>query len=207
MIFTIGTIALGQVKRYNKFYIETRFFTAPFPIKAKETLLVDATDPNHVKKHLIRRHRQSVIAGFIRMPAIMAAVVLILLAGERQSIPLAGCAAGISLIAIYFQCFYGRPTADEKREMLLLGKLAGIYAVAAWFETTECEEFYEELVHQYRSKFAGADWKMDLLHQQVRAANIPLLYGLTLFNALLDPSPGNIDLRNKAQQHYAALGY
>jgi len=197
----IGTMFLGKVKEINKQWIETKFFILGVPLFPTSSMLVTASAHNSRQGISIPLNATSVIAGYARLFTFLAALGLILggMIEANNTLTLVGVAFAIAWGYFYFK--FGKPSAEEIAERSKLGNAIGIYALPNWYDFDGAMRNLNHLQFHYKGKF-NSDWKTDLSSGDVSSEKIPVLYALAVCNYMIDQSPANDDMLNKANKHY-----
>lgn len=195
----IGTIFTGSVKKFKKQQIQTKFLLLGLPIapSSDESLLVTKTGFGGRNGYPIKLHRQSVVAAYTRVPALVVTVFLLFVG---NSFLMTGSGILMAALTIYLFFYYGRSSRAENEERELIGSFTGAYGMAAWFTRNMCGDFYDALRAVYEKN--GRNWQADIKNDTVE--NIPLLYVIALFYAEYHPYEEPFELREKAATLYAA---
>jgi hypothetical protein len=201
-IMIIGTMFLGKVKEINKQWIETKFFIVGVPLFPTSSILVtSATSYNSRQGISIPLNATSVIAGYARLITFLAALGFFITgaADADTTMLLIGMAFAITWAYFYFN--FGKPSTSEISERSKLGKAIGVYALPNWYDFDGAMNNLNHLQFHYKGKFTS-DWKSDLSSGNVSQDKVPVLYALAVFNYMVDQSPANDDLLNKANKLY-----
>lgn len=204
MIFVYGTKYLGGVKRYYNQEIQTKFahfcFIPLFPVES-ESLLVTESGWSTRKGIHVKLNGTSILAGYVRIPLMMAAIGSLIYGVSGGSVP--GIIAGVLItgLAIYMNIYFGRSTAEESVERELLGSLTGIYAKAAWLSKDLCVTLYDRLSDAYDA--TDRNWKTDLNNGLI--GNADLLYGIALLHHAMNKNEESALLLEKANAFYSRM--
>ena len=152
----IGTIFIGSVKKFKKQQIQTKFLLLGLPIapSSNESLLVTQTGFGRRNGYPIKLHRQSVVAAYTRIPALVVALLLLF---GANSFLMTGCGILMAALAVYLIFYYGRSSKAENEERELIGSFTGAYGKAAWFTRNMCGDFYDALREVYEK--SGRNWQ------------------------------------------------
>jgi len=207
---SIGTVFIGGVKRFHKQQVQTKFLVLALPIApiAGESLLVmeDAQSGSGRQGYPIKLNTQSVVAGYTRIPLVIGGLFTPVMAFGLESIALGVLAAILVPLAIYMIFFFGKTTAAEEKERLVIGALTGAFAQASWFHEPQARQFYNNTLERYTGPNKNIDWKEELRSGKFRKESIIYLFALSLLNDAIEQSADSKALREKATALYNENG-
>lgn len=155
-------------------------------------------------------NRQSVIAVYGRVLSLILGAVFLVFAyddftsygGSLTTSALAYLILGIvcGAICIYFYLYYGKPTPEDTALRNKIGQLTGYYALPHWFDYGDLRNSLRELKLKYQEKYPDDDWKADLQNTEIEPEKRLLIFGLALFNCMVNDLPENDELYEKATQ-------
>ena len=198
----IGTMFLGKVKEINKQHIETKFFVFGIPIFPTSSMLVTESGYNRRQGMSIPLNTTSIVAGYARLLTFVAAIVFLFMGYGESSLTLQLIGVAFAGLWVYLYFWFGKPTPSEIEERSKLGNAIGFYAMPNWFDFDTALNNYKNLQYHYKDKFQNSDWKEDLNGAHIDADKRPVLYAIALFNFMVDQSPENERLFNKANSIY-----
>ncbi|MEO6976993.1 MAG: hypothetical protein ABI113_01400 [Mucilaginibacter sp.] len=216
MIITFGTRFYGKVAEHNGQWIESKFFSVMFiPIFPLSSIYVTRSEFNKRAGFNMDLNNTSVGAAYGRLLSfIMAAIFLFLSYAAWENSGYSDNKTGIVLFPVlavacaalwvYFCFFYGKATLADIAMRNKVGFLTGFYALPHWFEYYQLTGFLKSFQDTYKLAYPDSDWKADLSGDRVPGEKHKLLFGIALFNCMVNNLPENDELYARADALYQA---
>jgi len=214
MIITFGTHFYGKVAEHNGQWIESKFFSVMFiPIFPLSSIYVTRSEFNKRAGFNMDLNNTSVAAAYGRLLSfIVAALFLFLSYAAWQNSGYSDNKTGIVLFPVlaiasavlwtYFCFFYGKATPADITMRNKVGLLTGFYALPHWFEYYQLTVFLKSFEEKYKLMYPNDDWKADLAGANIPNEKHKLLFGIALFNCMVNNKPENDELYAKADALY-----
>lgn len=207
MVFTYGTGFYGKIATHNNQWIETKFFHIMFvPLFPIGSMYVTASEFKRRGGLDIDTNSKSVVATYARLFSFIAAAIAFFSAFTNNFNFLYHMALAILLagIWVYFCFFYGKA---RKNDLLLrdkVGSITGFYALPHYFDHSFLYSRLDAFEKEYKQVYPGNNWQADLMTDDVEitAGRRRILFGIALFNCVVNNSPENDELYIKADALY-----
>jgi hypothetical protein len=209
MLIVFGTTFNGRIASHEGQRIETQFFSVMFvPIFPLKSMFV--TEAGFRKRNGFEMDLQtkSVLATYARTVTTGLAAFFIwnsfiepyfssadLFFNKIMALVFTG-------LAVYFWVFFGKASAGQKAMRNKVASITGIYAEPHWIEFYRQMELLKAFEIQYNQLYPGMDWKDVLTNGNPPAEQHKLLYGLALFNCMINDTPANDELYARADSLY-----
>lgn len=214
MIITFGTRFYGKVAEHNGQWIESKFFSVMFiPIIPVSSIYVTRSEFNKRAGFNMDLNNTSVTATYGRLLSFIGAAFFLWASNgswrytyqgddKMLSMILIGLAVACAALWVYFFFFYGKSKPADIVMRNKVGLLTGFYALPHWFEYYQLTQFHTSFQNKYKLAYPDGDWKADLAEGNVPAEKHKLLFGLALFNCMVNNKPENDELYAKADALY-----
>lgn len=214
MIITFGTRFYGKVAEHNGQWIESKFFSVMFiPIIPVSSMYVTKSEFNKRMGFNMDLNNMSVTATYGRLLSFIGAAFCLYAGngvwqnfygsdGDHIRTFFSVLAVACAALWVYFFFFYGKPKPADAVMRNKVGLLTGFYALPHWFEYYQLTSYLKAFQDKYKLMYPDGDWKADLAGNNVPEEKHKLLFGIALFNCMVNNLPENDELYAKADTLY-----
>ncbi len=154
----------------------------------------------------IDTNSKSVLATYARLFTFIAAAITFFIAftDNLNFIYFMAMAIPFAALWVYFCFFYGKAKKSDLPLRDKVGSITGYYALPHYFDHSFLYLKLDAFEKEYKRIYPDSNWQTDLMSDDVEIADgrKRLLFGIALFNCVINNSPENDELYYKADALY-----
>lgn len=211
MLVAFGSGFYGKIANYQEQWIETKFFHVMFiPLFPVGSMFVTDSGFRQRSGVDIPTHTTSVLAVYARLFTGLLAAFMLYDVFSQYGTGFFYDARYLSYIItlfavggwIYFCFIFGKASPDDIQMRKKVNSITGMYALPHWLDHSYLWTMLDAFEKRYKEKYPDSNWKEDLNKLNLNNDQCRNLFGIALFNCMVNNLPENDELYIKADSLY-----